>query len=363
MASGSFDDFGMHILCIDDSASQLALYRDLLEGMYRVSLAETYEEAVACLPATRPDLILLDMNMPKVSGLAFLDILRYTPSYASVPVIIVSGDRDGEHIKEAFRRGAADYVWKPYDGEELELRINRLFQLIAGARRNVRSAMTEEGSGVLAPAQSLLVKSLSDLASARDNANTNHLERIGLYAKALAETAAKNPLFRYTIDGAFIDKIAEMARLHDIGKVNIPEYILEKQDSLTDKEGEHVRSHTTDGARMIDMIRLSFPDYAFLDFARDIVLSHHERWDGTGYPGGLAARAIPLSARIVAIVDTFDAVTINRPYREAVGFDEACAIIAEGKGTAFDPDVADAFRFCNVPFREIYEQKGEGKPR
>ncbi len=362
MNTGSFDDFGMHILCIDDSASQLVLYRDLLEGMYRVSLAETYEEAVACLSSMRPDLILLDMNMPKVSGLAFLDILRYTPNYASVPVIIVSGDSDVEHVKEAFRRGAADYVLKPYDGEELALRINRLFQLIARARRSERVSLSVEGSGVLAPAQALLVQSLSDLASARDNENTRHLERVGLYARALAETAAKNPLFRNSIDGPFIDKIAEMARLHDIGKVNIPDYILKKEGPLTDREREHVRTHTTDGARMIDMIRLSFPDYAFLDFARELVLSHHERWDGTGYPGALAARAIPLSARIVAIVDTFDAITTDRPYGKAVGFDEASAIIAEGRGTAFDPDIADAFKFCQARFREIYEKQGEGAP-
>jgi len=126
MASSDFDTFGLHVLCIDDSKSQLALYRDQLEGMYTVTGAETYEEAVACLSASHPDLIILDMNMPRVTGLEFLDILRFTPNYSRIPVIIVSGDNEPKDIKEAFRRGAADYVRKPYRLAEVLKRIEKL---------------------------------------------------------------------------------------------------------------------------------------------------------------------------------------------------------------------------------------------
>lgn len=348
MDIAQIETFGSHLLCIDDSASQLALYRDQLEGMYRLSCAETYESAIACLTASRPDLVILDMAMPRVTGLEFLDILRYSPNYAHIPVIIVSGDNDPEHVKEAFRRGAADYVRKPYDSEELMLRINRIFQLSAGP------ANGKPGEGrELSSAQGYLVQSLADLASARDNEGTRHLTRIGLYAAELCAAASRTPRFRAEINEDFARKLAEMACLHDIGKVNVPDYILHKESSLSEREFELVRKHVSDGARTVDMIRLSFPDYAFLDFARDIILFHHERWDGSGYPEGRAGRAIPLSARIVAIAEVFDVITTKRVYRDAIGFDQACATIASGRGSAFDPDLVDVFRFCHARFEEI----------
>jgi putative two-component system response regulator len=349
----SFDTFGLHILCIDDSATQLAMYKDQLEGMYTVTCAMTYEEAVACLTANRPSLIILDMEMPKVTGLEFLDILRFTPSYDHIPVIIVSGDNDPAHVKEAFKRGAADYVRKPYDSEELLLRIARLFKLISGAEK---SGKTKNGESGLSEAQELLIQSLADLASARDNENTRHLERVGLYAAELASAAGKTPRFRTEATPEFVERLSGMAKLHDIGKVNIPDYILHKGEPLTDREFEYIKKHTSDGARTVDMIRLSFPDYAFLDFARDIILSHHERWDGTGYPDKKAALAIPLSARIMFIADTFDAVTTKRPFRDPLDFDAACALVVEGRGTVFDPDLVDIFKFCHARFREIAEK-------
>lgn len=351
MTDSQIDTFGLHILCIDDSKSQLALYRSQLEGLYKVTAAETYEESVACLTAFRPDLIILDMEMPKVSGLEFLDILRFTPNYAQIPVVIVSGDSDPSHVKEAFRRGAEDYVRKPYDAEELLLRIDRLFRLVAGPRKG-----EGERASRFSSAQELLVESLADLASARDNEKTKHLVRIGLYAESIASSAAKTPRFRAEISQEFIEKIAELARLHDIGKVNVPDYILHKTEPLAEREFDLVKKHVTDGARTIDMIRLAFPEYAFLDFAHDLILYHHERWDGTGYPEGRSARNIPLVARITAIADAFDAMTTSRVYRAAATFDEAYATIDGGSGSAFDPELVEIFRFCRSRFTEIAEK-------
>lgn len=231
-----------------------------------------------------------------------------------------------------------------------------MFQLLEGARRSERQAVQPYQEGILSPAQQLLVQSLCDLASARDNDATNHLKRIGLYAKTLAETATRVPLFKVALEQDFIEKIAEMARLHDIGKVNMSEAILKKEEPLNEREKEYIQTHARDGARMIDMIRLSFPDYGFLDFARDIIMSHHERWDGTGYPEGIKGRAIPLCARITAIADTFDVVMTNRPYAKAVSFETAVSIIEEGKGTAFDPDLIEAFKFCHARFKEIADK-------
>lgn len=351
MTFDDIDTFGLHVLCIDDSKTQLALYRDQLEGAFTVTVAETYEEAVACLTSRRPDLIVLDMEMPKVTGLEFLDILRRTPSYARIPVIVVSGDSKQEDIKEAFRRGGTDYVRKPYDGEELILRIQRIFNLLSARAKAESDAGARPSS--FSSAQDLLVKSLAELAAARDNEGTAHLSRIGLYAEELCLAAAKTPRFRVEITKEFVDRVAGMACLHDIGKVNIPEYILKKTEPLTDREFEFIKKHTTDGARTIDMIRLSFPDYAFLDFAREIVLCHHERWDGKGYPESRSAVMIPLAARVVAIADSFDAMTLKRPFRDALSFDAACAEIRSGRGTLYDPDLVDVFAFCHARFREI----------
>jgi len=354
MTISQIDTFGLHLLCIDDSKSQLLLYKNQLEGMFTVTCAATYEEAVACLTAARPDLIILDMTMPQVSGLEFLDILRFSPNYAHIPVIIVSGNNEPSDVKQAFVRGAADYVRKPYDGEELLLRINRLFQLMAGPQKT-----TKDQSGTLSSAQELLIQSLTDIASARDNENTRHLVRIGLYAGELASAASKTQRFRPEITSDFIEKIGSMARLHDIGKVNIPDHVLHKNESLTDREFAFVRKHPVDGARTVDTIRRSFPDYSFLDFAHDIILYHHERWDGTGYPERLAGAAIPLSARITAIADVFDSVTTRRIYKDAASFDEAVTLVASGKGTAFDPDLVDVLKFCRAHFKEIFDKYRE----
>ncbi len=351
MTDDQIDTFGLHILCIDDSKSQLVLYRDQLEGLYKVTTALTYQEAIACLTATKPDLILLDMEMPQVSGLEFLDILRFTPSYAGIPVIIVSGDERPEDIKTAFVRGAADYVRKPYDDEELRLRIARLFRLILGPRKDEK-----EAAGGLNTAQELLVKSLADLASARDNENTRHLERIGPYAAIIARNAAKLAKYRISIDNDFVEKISQMAKLHDIGKVNVPDYVLHDPQALHSKEFELIKKHVGDGARTVDMIRLAFPDYAFLDFAHDIILYHHENWDGTGYPEKKAGNAIPVAARVVALADTFDAVTTKRVFREAKSFDEGVAVVESEAGKRLDPDLVEVFRLCLAEIREAFDK-------
>ncbi len=352
MTDAQIDTFGLHILCIDDSRAQLALYKSQLEGMYRVTAALTYQEAVACLSSSPPDLIILDMEMPQVKGLEFLDILRYTPNYAGIPVIIVSGDERPEDIKQAFIRGAEDYVRKPYDPEELSLRIARLFRLILGPRK----AKAESESISAGKAQDLLVRSLADLASARDNEGTRHLERMGPYCAVLARNAAKTAKYRPSIHGDFVERIEQMAKLHDIGKVNVPDYVLHNPEALHGKEFELIKKHTADGSRTVDMIRLSFPDYGFLDFAHDIILYHHENWDGTGYPEGKSGNGIPVSARIVALADVFDAVTTKRVFREARSFEEGAAIVESESGKRLDPDLVEVFTLSLPELREIYER-------
>ena len=147
-----------------------------------------------------------------------------------------------------------------------------------------------------------------------------------------------------------------MAKLHDIGKVNVPDYVLHSPEALRDKEFELIKKHVTDGARTVDMIRLSFPDYGFLDFAHDIILYHHENWDGQGYPEGLSGNAIPVSARITALADLFDAVTTKRAFREARTFEEGVAVAESESGKRLDPDLVEVFRLSLNEIREVYDR-------
>jgi putative two-component system response regulator len=336
------------VLCIDDSRSQLQVYRENLQDKYDVILAKTYEDAIAALTTDKPDIILLDMIMPQISGLEFLEVLRESSCFADIPVIIVSGDNDAEHVRSAFMKGAVDYIRKPYDCDELDLRISRLLRFVGTDRAKGR---TEDD---YAAAQALMIKSLADLATTRDNETGQHLTRIEKYVEVIARKAGKSPVFSGEIDDRFIESITSLAVLHDIGKVSVPDYILYKPQELTEQEFEIMKKHTTSGADTIRKIRLSFPDYAFLDNAEKIILYHHEWWDGSGYPSGLSGAEIPLQARIVALADVFDALTMKRVYKPALPLGEAIAIIESERGDHFDPDLIDVFLASTGDLESIY---------
>lgn len=338
------------LLCIDDSRSQLALFKAELSPSYTVSGACNYEESVAQLSVNIPDLILLDMNMPGIDGLEFLDILRYTPRFKHIPVMMVSADQDPERIKETFRRGAMDFIHKPYDPEELDLRIQRTLNMIRQAA--VRAVTPAEDLS----SQQLMIQSLADLAGTRDNETGQHLLRMEKYVEVLAIQAFKSPRYRNDIEPLFAETVTSLAKLHDIGKVSIPDHILHKPGRLTPEEFEVMKTHTTKGAETIVRLQESFPTYHYLATARDIILHHHERWDGKGYPAGLSGNSIPLAARIVAIADVFDAITMKRIYKPAQTIIEAFVLLNDERGTHFDPDLVDLFLSVSREITEIHTQ-------
>ncbi len=338
------------VLCIDDSKSQLTLFQFELSDSYEVAVASNYEESLACLSAEMPDVILLDMNMPGIDGLEFLDILRYTPRFKAIPVMMVSGDQDPEHLKESFRRGASDFIHKPYDPEELDLRIRRTLNVINQATVKAKTPSQDLS------AQQLMIQSLADLASTRDNETGQHLVRIEKYVEALVIEAAKSEKFKDKIDMVFVETVTGLAKLHDIGKVSIPDHILHKPERLTPKEFEVMKTHTTKGAETIERLQESFPTFRYLDTAKDIILYHHERWDGKGYPEGLAGENIPLSARIIAIADVFDAITMKRVYKHAQPIIEAFVLLNDESGSHFDPDLVSIFLSVSKAITEIHNR-------
>lgn len=340
------------ILFIDDSTSQLALYREQMADHYHVDTAAAYEEAMAILSQEPvPEVICLDLVMPKVDGFQFLAILKGTVRFQKIPIIMVSSENDPQLVRRTFLMGASDFVRKPYDEEELKLRINRLIVPLPVSDIPLNPEVSETRLSITA--QAVMIAALTDLAQTRDNETGYHLLRIQKYTGLIAQLASGRPEFRPRLSDEMLESIGELSVLHDIGKVGIPDSILCKAGPLTPQEFEIMKTHTTIGYETIKHLRQKFPRYSFLEWAQSIALSHHERWDGTGYPQGLKGEAIPLVARIVAIADVFDALTTKRVYKDAYPLEKAFQMMQAGRGEHFDPQLFDIFAANLKDFERI----------
>jgi putative two-component system response regulator len=240
--------------------------------------------------------------------------------------------------------GADDFVAKPYHAAELVARLR------AGER--VLALETRE----------MAIFALAKLVESRDEDTGNHLERVQHYSRALAQELAKKPAFQGAIDAEFIRLIHLTSPLHDIGKVGIPDSILLAPGRLNDAEFAIMKTHTTLGAKTLDVALRRYPGARFLQFARDIAASHHERYDGTGYPLGLAGEEIPLCARTVALADVYDALTSKRVYKPALDHVVARSIVVKGSGSQFDPAIVQAFLAAEQEFIAIRERFSEAPP-
>ena len=288
-----------------------------LEG-FAVLSASNGREAIECMSTHNPDLILSDIAMPEMDGLAFFRAVRNRPEWVSIPFIFLTARGEKEDVLAGKDLGAEDYLVKPTTHDEL---------LTAVTSRLERSHQLR-----IAQLQQAYETSLTVLANAievRDQYTRGHVERVMAYAFAIAAQLERDDLD--------YEQLRFGAMLHDIGKIHIRESTLIKRKMLSDDEWSEIHQHPVTGAEMIK-------DIPYLARAIPVVRYHHERWDGLGYPEGLAAEAIPLAARIVAVADCFDAMTTNRPYSLARSLQEAYADILGGSGTKYDPAVVEAFR-------------------
>ncbi len=326
----------MRILIVDDSDIDLCLLEQALQKAgHQVDCARDGEEALNWVRQGAHRLIVSDWEMPHTNGLDLCRKVRAV-SVNYVYFILLTSYRNPGDIVAGLSAGADDFIAKPFHPEELLLRVHAGERILSLESRD------------------LVVFAMAQLAESRDHATGLHLERVRCYAQALTHRLMALPEFADRIDDRFARWIYETSPLHDIGKVGIPDAILLKPDKLTSEEYAIMRTHTTLGASTLDAALKQFPDAQFLRFARDIVACHHERFDGSGYPYGLAGEAIPLCARIVAAADVYDAYTTTRVYRRAVPHEEAMKIIVAGSGTHFDPrivaalvDITDEFaRIC-----------------
>jgi len=351
------------VLLIDDSAEILDTLSALLRPDYTVLAART---ALAGLDiATRrpqPHLILLDVMMPDVDGYAVLARLKENPLTRDIPVVLLTSLADPKSEEHAFDLGASDFVTKPIQPNVLKARVR--LQLEARQARELLKAQNDELKSNLLRFEAdndlthlSAIRVMAHLAETRDNATGRHCDRVQNFVWLLAELLCEHERFKDKLTVEYIDLLVQSAPLHDIGKVGIPDRILLKNGPLDAEECAIMKTHAQLGSETIEKVERELRRPApFLSVTKEIARSHHERWDGQGYPDGLAGDAIPVSARLVALADVFDALISRRPYKEPYSLDEARDIIAEGRGSRFDPDVTDAFLANFDEFVEIIEK-------
>ena len=348
----ALDDSGERptILIVDDLPDNLSVLGDILLPYYRVLVASSGERALRIAQAeVPPDLILLDVMMPQMDGFQVLGRLQADPRTRVIPVIFVTAMNALEDEEHGLELGAVDYIAKPLRPRIVLARVNTQLQLkrardLLHDRNAFLEAEVQRRLGENLLIQDVSIHALARLAEIRDEETSNHLRRTQGYVGSLARRLQRQARFATVLDDRTLDLLTKSAPLHDIGKVGIPDRILRKPGPLDPDEWAIMKTHAKLGSDAIEQAeRDALRPVAFLSFAKDIAHYHHEKWDGSGYPEGLAGEAIPLAARLMAVADVFDALISRRVYKDPMPLDAACEIIVKGSGQHFDPDLVDAF--------------------
>ena len=348
------------VLVVDDTPENLTLMGSLLRDHFMVKVANNGEKALKiAMSDTPPDLVLLDIMMPGLDGYEVCRRLKATAATRDIPVIFLTARSDPDDERMGLALGAVDYITKPISPPILLARVNTHLALKATADfLRDKSAYLEREVALrtleVQAIQDVTIMAMTSLAETRDNETGNHIRRIQLYVKALAERLRNHPRFEAVLNERMIELLYKSAPLHDIGKIGIPDSILLKPGKLTVEEFEVMKTHTTLGRKAIeDAERRLGMRVAFLSVSKEIAYSHQEKWDGSGYPQGLAGDQIPVSARLMAVADVYDALINKRVYKAAFSHDQTCSTIVKGKGTHFDPDMVDAFVDIAEDFRSV----------
>jgi putative two-component system response regulator len=345
------------VLIVDDERVNIDIMVDLLKPHYRTLVATNGEQALRRAgdePA--PDIMLLDVMMPGMDGYEVCRRLKADPVTRDIPVIFVTAMSEVGDETKGFFLGAVDYITKPVSPPIVAARVkahleNKHARDFLADRNRVLRAMVLERTRELAVTQEATILSLATLAETRDKETGRHLRRTQGYVRALALELREHPRFSAALDDNTIELLHKSAPLHDIGKVGVPDRILRKPARLTAEEYEDMKRHTVYGYEAIVATEALLAEAggsdaatSFLRFAREVARSHHEKWDGSGYPDGLRGDAIPLSARLMSVADVYDALTSKRVYKPGHSHDDTVAEILNGRGTQFDADVVDAFK-------------------
>jgi putative two-component system response regulator len=343
------------IFLVDDDSTTLMSGMNVLSTRYSVFTAPSAKKMFSLLEKHRPDLILLDIEMPEMNGYEAIKILKLNPETSTIPVIFLTGRNDAESELEGLNMGALDYISKPFVPRLLLKRIE-VHLLVETQRRTLEQQreelryfnvnlqqMVEEKTKTVVELQDAILKTVVDLVESRDDITGGHVERTKRWVGILIDVLRTHPHYRSDIEEWDIKLVLQSSQLHDVGKVAISDNILKKPGPLTVEEFEEMKKHVIIGVQIMKRIEATAKTSDFLKYATIFAGTHHERWDGSGYPNGLKGEAIPLQGRIMAVADVYDALTSERPYKKALPHEEAVRIITEGRGTQFDPILTDLF--------------------
>jgi putative two-component system response regulator len=341
------------VLVVDDTPENLAVMSGILREHYKVRVAPSGARALQIAMGDQPpDLILLDIMMPEMDGYEVLRRLHAEPKTAGIPVLFVTAMDQAQDEQFGIDLGAVDYITKPVSAPILLARVRNHLML-----KEARDFLKDEKRFLerqLTAIQSVAIHAFASLAETHDDETVNHIRRMQQYVKTLAEALRSRPRFAADLTDEMIDLLTRSVPLHDIGKVGIPDDVLLKPGPLDPDEREVMKKHTTVGRdAIVRAQQILGVDAEFLRCAREIAYSHHEKWDGTGYPQGLRGDEIPVAARLVALADVYDILISRRAHKPPMPHREAAEIVVTAKGTHFDPDVVDAFVQVQQRFAEI----------
>jgi putative two-component system response regulator len=355
-----------NILVVDDTPANLTLLAKMLgERGYRVRPVPSGGLAIKAAASDPPDLMLLDISMPEMDGFELCRRLKEDPRLREVPVIFISALTETEGKVKAFQRGGVDYITKPFQIEEVEARVETHLKLRRAQAELERYAryleqLVEEKVKEISESQLATIFAMVKLAESRDDETGTHIWRVREYCLSLANALRGEPAFRQTITDPFVRDLYNAAPLHDIGKVGIPDSILLKPDRHTPDESEIMKTHTLLGAETLEGVRNNYPRNSFIAMGVQVAHSHHERWDGSGYPLGLTGEEIPPAAQIMAVADVYDALRTPRRYKPAYDHSESVSIITRGDGRTkpshFDRRILPVFASIATEFAAIYDR-------
>jgi putative two-component system response regulator len=350
------------IALVDDSIINLKIGRKVLGSLYDIYTVPSGEKLFNLLETVEPGVILLDIDMPVMNGFEVIRRLKADKRTEGIPVIFLSASTEPDVEETGLSLGAADYVLKPYAPPLLRNRIETQF-LLEARRKQILDyekklqELRQEKETILGNLRKNVFKTVIDLVERRNEVSDGHAERTHRYVALLLDVLIKNNIYQDVISTWERESLLQATMLYDLGKLSIKDHILSKPGKLTDDEFNEVKKHTLLGVQILEGIAADIgetpAETGFLNHAKTFAGTHHEKWDGSGYPYGLSGYKSPLQGRIMAIADVYDALIAERPYKKACTHEEASAIIAQGKGTHFDPVLVDLFLSASDEFRRL----------
>lgn len=339
------------ILLVDDDKSNLVVAQKLLADEYRIAAVNSGEMALRFLEKTVPDLILLDILMPVMDGFEVMRKIAEMPKLKNVPVIFLTADRTAQTEEACFKMGAVDFIGKPFVPSIMQQRVHRTLEL--EDYRKSLERIVEQQLQRITQLQSDIIITMANLIESRDGTTGEHVKRTSVYTRFLVNKMLQKGVYREELTPAFVDYLCKAVPMHDIGKITVPDRILSKPGALTPEEYDIMKSHAAEGGKIIRENMDRIADKEFVDIAFDTASYHHEKWNGKGYPSGLSGKDIPLSARILAVVDVFDALVSKRQYKEGMTLDQAFDIMRKDRGEGFEPVIWDVFEESADELREL----------